>query len=287
MSELSANIIEKIDLYVTGKLSPIDATQFESEISSDPILGDEVNFQKDVINSIKESRGLELKTRLQGIEVSSKAKWFSKAFLSGTAATVVLGIIGFSYYEYSKNDNNPEIIAETLQVVLDYTPITLDSDDNDSESIAIEEEAGNESFIVSTSNEVSNTETLDYENINAPDMELNSDGDGNVSTNTLATLDDLESVEIMKSGAINVKVEFHSPNSKKLAYKFYDQKLHLFGKFNDKNPYEVIEINTKFGKEYYLKFDKSYFTIKNGIVDKTPLLKVDNEQLVNKLNNLN
>ena len=293
MSQLSEQVLEKIDLYLTNKLSPIESTQFESEIASDPVLSEEVNFQKDIINSIKSNRQLELKSRLQGIEVSSKSKWFSKSFLGGVAAATILGTAGFIYYQYTKNDDNPHRIAENESTVLEFTPKTISTEEN---QLSLHDETTNDitsNDIQATSNTVEDennteTESINYNDINVPEIELNANSENEISTNSLATIDNLESVEIMKGGgASEINIEFYSPNAKKLAYKFYDQKLYLFGKFNTKNPYEVIEINTKFGKEFYLKFDKSYYTIKKGIVDKTPLIKVENSQLIEKLNGLN
>jgi len=283
MSQLSEQILEKVDLYLTDNLSPIDKTQFESEIASNSVLREEVDFQKDVVNSIKENRRLELKSRLQNIEVSSKSKWMSKNFFGGVAATVVLGLIGFSYYEYTKNDNNPDLTAQNRIFITDFK-----AQDN---NIATIDDIKNPTYLTEETEKITeekeeNTD-IDLENINVPNLEINTTDEQNVSNNSLATLDDLESVEIMNSGAVNVEIEFKNPNSKHLAYKFYDQKLYLFGKFNTKNPYEVIEINTKFGKEFYLKFDKSYYTIENGMVDKTPLFKVDNSKLIKKLEELN
>ena len=286
MSQFSEQITEKIDLHLRGELSPIENTQFETEVASNPELAQEVDLQKQIINSIKENRTLELKSRLSSIEVSSKAKWMSKTFFGGVAATVVLGIAGFTYHQYTKNNNNPDVTANDVQFIRQYDKV-----DNAIEEVAINtvDLTPTENNNITTSSVDNNTseESVDYNNISAPDIDLNTNEESNVSTNSLATLDDLESVEIMNSGAVNVEIEFKNPNSKKLAYKFYDQKLYLFGKFNTKNPYEVIEINTKFGKEFYLKFDKSYYTIKNGIIDKTPLVRVTNDKLVQKLNNLN
>ena len=56
MSYINEQMIERIDDYLSGDLSAIESTQFESEIASSPELQGEVNFQSDVINSIKENR---------------------------------------------------------------------------------------------------------------------------------------------------------------------------------------------------------------------------------------
>lgn len=282
MSEINEQMIEKIDLYLTGNLTPIESTQFESEIASNPELQNEVNFQSEIVNSIKESRRLELKSRLSNIEVSSKSKWFSNTAIGGIAATVIVSFSIFGYNEYTKHDNNPTIIAQEQEVA------SFDERNNAGITNTNTELNVYNKIIQSTSNTENNNEedksNLDLTDVNAPDFAINDTEEEAVTNNSLATIKDVEKVNILSSGAANVAVEFKG--GRKLAYKFYDEKLFLFGKFNEAKPYEVIEIKTHFGKEFYLKFNNDFYTIVKGKIDKTPLTKIENNKLIKKLNDL-
>lgn len=282
----SDQILEKIDSFLTGKMTPIERTQFESEIATDPNLASEVQFQQQIIKSIKQNRMLELKSKLQTIEVSSKSRWLSQSFMGGAAATLALTIIGFTYLQYVKHDDNPHINAKNINHNTEYQILTKNTN-TEAEAISSDNEIANTPTIDNSKKPENIEESITYDNVSAPNLSLNTEDDKTITNNSLSTLDNLESVEIMKSGAVDVEIEFKNTNAKSLAYKFYDQKLYLYGKFNTKNPYEVIEINTKFGKEFYLKFDKAYYTIQSGMVEKTPLTEIVNETLIEKLNHLN
>lgn len=280
MSYINEQMIERIDDYLSGDLSAIESTQFESEIASSPELQGEVNFQSDVINSIKENRRLELKSRLSNIEVSSKSKWFSNTAIGGIAATVIIGSAIFGYSEYTKHDNNPTLIAQEQEVTVFEERLITRATTNTDEETSIE--------IILPSDDSQITEEkgdkLDLTEVTAPDLTINDSEDESVTTNSLATIKNVDNVNILSSGAANVAVEFKG--GRKLAYKFFDDKLFLFGKFNEAKPYEVIEIKTHYGKEFYLKFESDYYTIVKGKVEKTPLTKIGNHKLIKKLNDL-
>lgn len=289
MSQFSEQILTKIDLYVTGKLSPVEATQFESEIATDVALQNEVSFQQDIVESIRMERTLQLKTKLQAIDVSSTSWWASKGFLGGSAAALFVGMASFMYWEYSKNDDTPFTHAMEKPVISAYEEYSETDAMANSTTATLEDANGESSSADMRASSLPNTtETEDNNtniNVNAPALTLNTEEEKGITTNSLASLDDLKSVEILNSAKANIDIQIVK-KTKKLYYQFYDQKLFLFGNF-DGSPYEVIEIDTHFGKEFYLKFDKSYYTIQNGIVDKTPLEKITNSALVEKLNELN
>jgi len=279
MSDLPEQMINKIDNYLTGNLSPIESTQFESELASNVALQEEVEFQSEIIDSIKEYKRLELKSRLNKIKVSTKSKWFGKIAITGIAASVTIATIGLFYYEYTKFDINPIYTARDKQIISNYEEYTHTEPEvlnlNTEEQVEVREEF---------SPIIEEEKTIDLTDVSAPNLSINDSEDRELTNNPLETIEDLESVSILSSGGANVEIEFKK--GKKIAYKFFDQKLFLFGKFNKSSPYEVIEIKTQFGKEFYLKFDNSYYTIKKGVVDKTPLIKIDNNRLIKKLNNL-
>ena len=62
---------EFVSNYLDNELSDIDRLDFENKLLHDSELREEYNFQKDLVNGIKEARRLELKSRLSNIPINT------------------------------------------------------------------------------------------------------------------------------------------------------------------------------------------------------------------------
>ena len=58
---------ETIENYIRGEMSGDQKLQFESQLNQDPLLRDELNLQKDLIQSIQDVRRAELKALLKAL----------------------------------------------------------------------------------------------------------------------------------------------------------------------------------------------------------------------------
>lgn len=91
--------IEKIEAYLLDKLSSEDKAGFEALIDTDPILKSELQFQKEIIEAIRERRKNELKKRLDNITVESfsfyelsRTLWISLTLLSVSVLLIFTAI---------------------------------------------------------------------------------------------------------------------------------------------------------------------------------------------------
>ncbi len=62
---------EFVNSYLDNELSDIDRLDFENKLLHDSELREEYNFQKDIVKGIKETRRLELKSRLSNIPINT------------------------------------------------------------------------------------------------------------------------------------------------------------------------------------------------------------------------
>ena len=63
---------ELIERYLMGKLSFHELSEIEKKIKADPIFYEELNFQRDILIGINESRRLQLKEKLRNIKSEPK-----------------------------------------------------------------------------------------------------------------------------------------------------------------------------------------------------------------------
>lgn len=63
------NLNQNIEDYLRGELSPMEARGFEQKIAENADLSEAVQFQKDIIETLKAERKAQLKARLQNIEL--------------------------------------------------------------------------------------------------------------------------------------------------------------------------------------------------------------------------
>ena len=64
---------ELVDRYLTGQLSPEETKEFEAQLSSDPELAKELEFQQKIGSVLKTGKALDLKARLNKIEADFQA----------------------------------------------------------------------------------------------------------------------------------------------------------------------------------------------------------------------
>jgi hypothetical protein len=61
---------ENIEAYITNKMSAGEKYLFENELAKDPLLQNEIDLQKDIVEALKSNRKAQLKDRLNNIEVN-------------------------------------------------------------------------------------------------------------------------------------------------------------------------------------------------------------------------
>lgn len=124
-------ILEKIDLYLEGKLSAADSSAFESEISTNPELNSLVENQKLLIQTVNRQA---MMAELNSIAAAGGAVGGASAWGLSQWLLSIIGVIGLSiggYYIYNSFENTSAFeaseIAEDIQA--EITPSNSDTGD--------------------------------------------------------------------------------------------------------------------------------------------------------------
>lgn len=295
---LNNDLQEKIEKYHSGEMSAGDKTSFESEIDSNPELRAESNLQGDIISGVKEYRKAQLKMRLDTINVSPGWLEFMRqsALVKSFGGVAVATLIGSAVYFLA--DEKVENVAMTPLLKIEaigpqveqfdfewsiptlvQAPIRENSKGKVVTVIDQEDEAsmaGIEVKIAAQPPTVEEKKTFTPD-FNAPEVEEIGEEKELVSSS-------LDMVPVVPAGAENrdpIEVETKNSKNAKIRYKYYDGKLFLNGNFN-KEPYEILEINSAKGRRIYLLHQRKYFEVKT--TDRlTELPEVTNIKLIQEL----
>jgi hypothetical protein len=285
---------EKIDSYLTGDLSDSERISFESSMASDPSFKAEVDFQKDVIDGLKEYRKAQLKARLNNIDVSSgsgSSTLFKFAASIITAATVGAGIIYLTSTNDQPKTETPVVaITETNQSSSEITNSESQTNENALTPVSDlakkdKKKKGNAETKETATPSPSKDLTKPVEpNFNLPAEHVASSEDFNGGQI------DVPSGDVAKSAVKNVKgidaVSINDKNTKDLSYQYYNNKLYLFGDFNAR-PYELIEYNSNRSPRLFIKFDGAFYELRNNQTKATPMKEVTDSDLLDQLKHLN
>ncbi|MES2731642.1 MAG: zf-HC2 domain-containing protein [Bacteroidota bacterium] len=89
----------KIEAYLRNELSPRERSEFEAHITQDPLLQNELTIQSEIISALQNYRKVELKQRLNQIDVSTVANPSNYLKIVGLAfiAVILVGVGTFLY----------------------------------------------------------------------------------------------------------------------------------------------------------------------------------------------
>ncbi|GIL21641.1 MAG: hypothetical protein BroJett042_01540 [Bacteroidota bacterium] len=270
-----------IDDYLTNRLSEAQKESFEQQLAADPSLKADVEFQRQIIESVKRARAAELKSMLNNIPISPVSKFTSLKVAAGIVGGALL--IGSVYLFSSKEPEQP--VTEPIDSVVMTESEIVSADINESEEVR-EEATTTHTQQKETSNKAETTikapavkkevakpalEVID------PSAELVGSTSSPVNhgaTIPTAPVTEVKSLEVAIDGS-NKKYKFH--------YQFAAGKVVLYGSFDD-SLYEIIELNG--GKHaVYLYYQKKYYNLDDQATDITPLQVVTDKSILNKLEN--
>lgn len=281
---------ELIESYLENKMNEVELAEFENQLMHDPLLKSELDFQKDIINSIKNYRKAEIKARLNHIKVGPSPAYFN--LLKIAASVSVTSLLVWGGYNYFQTEEDPEIarveiafdnaltsqsqplpdIPEPLYEAPEQQPLQMD----DAQVVV---EARNTEVVA----DKPATPTVIAPRVNLPNvMENFEDVDPlvaaeDVNRNVGMDISDIaenEMIEVSIAGPVRKREGFH--------YQFYDGKLFLFGDFKDQ-PYEIIELNTDEGRRLFLNYNNAYFVINSNQVEIAPLSVIQDSALIHEL----
>lgn len=283
---------ELIDLYLKDELSAADKQSFEAQMQADAALTKEVAFQKQLVNGVSAYRKAQLKARLDLIEVApspisiiGQSAYWKIAGSVVVASLIATGIYftwdsepkeSISQIEISSQVNLPESI--TVPVVPNVIEPVSERQTVDKQSTTKKIESVVEK-ITKDPAPTSRTENVFVPKVNAPDPDEVAD---RALATDLASLPEMAASDVVNKVSKPIDVKTIEEEGLEITYKYYEGKLFLYGDFN-KEPYEILEINSKTDRTIYLYFKEQYFQIE-ATTEVKPLRSLSNASVINDLN---
>lgn len=284
---------EFVSSYLDNALSQAERLDFENRLLHDPELKEEFDFQKDLVEGIKEVRRLELKSRLSNIPVNSPV--YQTIGLKAVAIASITAGVGLGAYFYLSSEDaiqlsdidlteNQIVEAEKTrvpEVPKAITPILQEPAQEQEKPVIISKTKTDTEAVAKNTEEISEPKEI-VPNVIQPDV-VESFEDEDVNTEDIAIENQFENLDNIKEG-VEETVEIATVKDKrnKFHYKFFENKLYLLGSFDDM-PYEILELNTQKGKSYFLYYNDNFYQLNTEQVKPAPLVKIENDSLVNEL----
>ncbi len=287
---------EKIEAYLSGKLNAADKLALEEGMTKDPLLKNEVELQNDIIESLKNSRKIQLKNRLNSIDMSTGTSTGVSSAVKIAASFITVGIVGAGIYYFSilstTKDNVTVVLNENVQV-----PQLQNNDSNSNQSSevvtltkeqveALDKNVSQKSTSVKASKNSTNTKNTNQEitaQANVPNGVIDDTESDRINRDLTINIPDGTIGETNVGKAENVDVDVDDKNKKDFSYKYYSNKLFLYGDFNEQ-PYNLFEVNSSKSKHLYLFFDGKYYELKSNQTKLTRLKEVKDPSVLKHLN---
>ncbi len=272
---------EKVEAYFNNELSNSEKNDFLSEVASNTDLKSKFDFQKEVINGIKEARKAELKAMLNKVPVVSVGTTSSALYkiLAGGVATI---LIGTSIWYYINDKNNTSTLQEINVISLNTV---------EPEKQIIKEEVNTSSLNsdekVIAATEMHNTQALKSASpkIITPNLPTSEDVVENkaLPEETLDIPEAINNGSINLSSKVNVKVKF----KKKYVfhYQYSNKGITLYGHFEE-GLFEILELNKEETRTLYLYYESNYYYINDNSSAIQPLKPVTDKKIKLKLEGL-
>jgi len=283
---MNNHLQEKIDNYHSGRMTPEERVSFENEMVKDPSLASESNFQKDIIDGLKDYRKTQLKARLNAIEITPTWIEFAQqsTLLKSFGGVAIATVIGVGVYFYTEPDAKPneeegEIriespIAESFPFDWNIKPAKIPETKEVQPIVLNSAKVKISNKVVEADTEVIKEFKPTFDAPNASKIE-----DEEAFETVL--LDELPDGKSSNFNGDAISVDTEITESLDVKYKYYDGKLFLSGDFN-LAPYEILEINSARGRRIYVKYLNKYYKVE--ITDKLSMLpEVKNQSVIKEL----
>lgn len=282
--------------YLDSEMSEIERLEFENQLLHDSDLKEEYNLQKNIVEGIKQSRKLELKTRLDNIPINTPL-YQTIGFKSLIVASITAGIGFGAYYLLSDPDKAPistvdvtqnqEFIDQNKDIPTVPDAIEPIIDEEKKAVVGTKKEtqqptAKTEYPIVSKNNVQKEEPEIIQPNVIEPEVveQFQEEDFTSEEINVESQINNLEKVK--ENVESTVEIETVRDRKNKFHYRFFENKLYLLGNFSEM-PYEIIELNAKAGKSYFLFYNGNFYRLETEQLKPSPLIKIENDSLVNEL----
>lgn len=285
---MGSNILytEMIEEYILDRMDSGQKAAFEQLLAKDPLVKQEFEVQKDIIQSIQNTRKAELKARLNKIEVPSGLGW-SNASKIAVSLLLVSSIGAGAYFLYNQDNTQISNSVETIQEIV----VSENKEEQIDKTIDIEKQAEKTPTISSNTKvaEEIKIKPVKKENpiasspeatvqVNIPQISEGFSGSDNIEKSI-----SLPNSEVTKTIDTKAKLDVSLvEDAGEIGYQYFNNKLFLFGEFSA-GKYEVLELNNARKKEMYLYFKNEYYYLNPHTFDKTQLENIKNQEIINQL----
>lgn len=279
--------------YLEGGMTGSEQYIFEDQLTSDPLLKTEFEHQNEIVNGLKEFRKTQLKTRLNNLTVGPGIIGvLSQSVSMKTLSYVVTSIlIGAGSYYYFNGPRKPKAVnlsyvesrLDFLLPEIDYSNNAVDlsykyNQNTDLTEWIIEEETKKNGEAEEQTNKIS---LIDF---SVPEVHDDVSTDDTPEPEQILEKAVARSESFVAAGEFSkVDIENVVNNRYKFHYKLDNNKLYLYGKF-EASPYEIIEINSFQSKKLFFYYNRNYFKLNQNVNDISPLLKIENPEIITELN---
>lgn len=269
------NNFELIDDYLTNRLGETQKETFEQQLANDPALKADVEFQRQVIESVKNARAAELKSMLNNVPISTTREFTTLKVAAGIVGGALL--IG-SVYMFNDTEPSQPIITEPKDSIAIVTESELNPiDDNTNNEVTSTDPAQEESntkanvVVPSVKKDVVKP-AIEVIDPSAELVESTSSPVNHGATVPTAPPAEVKALEVAVDSA-NKKYKFH--------YQFASGKVVLYGSF-DSSLYEIIELNGG-NRAVYLYHQNKYYALNEQSTEITPLQALTDKSAIAKL----
>jgi hypothetical protein len=272
------NNFELIDNYLTNRLEESEKVAFEKQLASDPSLKADVEFQKSILEGVKNARTAELKAMLQKIPLGGIAP-FDFPMLRMAAAIVGAGLLLTALTFYFRNGAAPKMATS----IEDSINKKIDSNDYEllEEPIAPAIENKNEKEVQKVEVKKSDLKDEVSKTVKSPKIEA-VDPSVEMIDNSSSKIS--SGKEMGKSVITNshIGVDIDSSNKKySFHYQFNKEKLILYGPF-DKTLYEILELTGE-THSVFMYYKNAYYILDETKSTVTLLVPIKDKALIAKL----
>ena len=271
---------EKVEAYFNNELSDSEKNDFLKEVETNTELKSEYNFQKDVINGIKEARKAELKAMLDKVPITSVSTATSGLYkiLAGGAATLVVGTAMWYYF-----NSTPEVVINTTEALV-TTPLSKEEPVSEKKMDEPNTTLTESEKTIATKSEKT-IATKSKPAVVTPNVPVVEDeiSDQSLPEENLEIPDDISKTTINISSKVNVEIKLKKKYS--FHYQFTEGNLVLYGNFEE-GLFEVLELNKDDRNDVYLFYKNNYYFIKDDSGSIVPLKPIKDNNLKLKLERL-
>lgn len=281
---------EIIESYLTGKMSGGEKSLFESAMMQDPLLRSEVALQKDVVSALSDFRKAELKARLNKIDVGAANNSFVNGKIAaGICLLALLGAGTFYVFSSEKEEiqqiavveekadmQKPEPETQGIEEIVIEEPVQSESKKN-----VVLKQSTTKSYSVKPLDKKEDQEEIEVTpEVVLPRVLPVSNDAGDLSGTVNVPKGDVTS----STSAISSKpaVYCEKGNRKDFHYKYFNNKLYLYGDFNE-DLVEFLELNSNKRKNVYLHYNKNYYLLNQNQIERAPLVKINDTEVIKQL----